>query len=78
MDSSSSGSKYNRADASKSVETVSGLLFTMIGATPSSRSALADCTQQQSNSMPCPMRIGPLPRMTAFGPTSGVVTFSCS
>jgi len=54
------------------------LLFTMIGATPRSRSAAADWTQQQSNSMPCPMRIGPLPRITAFGPRSGDASFSCS
>jgi hypothetical protein len=54
------------------------LLFTMIGATPLSRSDDAACTQQQSNSMPCPMRIGPLPMITTLSPPSGAASFSCS
>jgi hypothetical protein len=44
--SSVSGSKYSLSDTSKSVETVSGLEFTMIDSHPASRRASAACTQQ--------------------------------
>ena len=44
VDSSSSGSKYSRSDVSKSVDTVSGLLFAMIAPYPAARSACAAFT----------------------------------
>ena len=44
--SASSGSKYRREEASKSVETVSGLELIITAALPSSRSVWAACTAQ--------------------------------
>jgi len=40
------GSKYNLSDVSKSVETVSGLLFAIIASYPNSRRAHTECTEQ--------------------------------
>ncbi len=44
--SSSSGSKYSRSEVSKSVETVSGLLLSMMLCAPAARRACALCTLQ--------------------------------
>jgi hypothetical protein len=52
---------------SKSVLTVSGLQLTRMASTPWARMASTACTQQQSNSMPWPIRLGPEPRTMALG-----------
>ena len=61
-----SGSKYSLSAMSKSVLTVSGLLFTMIVSYPSFANAHVQCTEQKSNSIPCPIRIGPEPSTSTF------------
>ena len=60
------GSKYNLSAISKSVLTVSGLLFTIIVSYPSLENAQVLWTLQKSNSIPCPIRIGPDPRTRTF------------
>ena len=66
------GSKYNLSAISKSVETVSGLLFTIMVSQPSFAKAQVQCTLQKSNSIPCPIRIGPEPSTKTF--FSGLVS----
>ena len=61
-----SGSKYSLSAISKSVLTVSGLLFTIIVSYPSFANAHVQCTEQKSNSIPCPIRIGPDPSTRTF------------
>ena len=62
-----SGSKYSRSAASQSVDTVSGLQLIITASRPCARSPAIACTQQASNSIPCPIRTGPEPRMTTDG-----------
>jgi hypothetical protein len=45
-DSASSGSKYSRDEASKSVDTVSGFELIMTACQPTARSVSAACTAQ--------------------------------
>ena len=61
-----SGSKYSLSAMSKSVLTVSGLLLMMMVSYPSFANAQVQCTEQKSNSIPWPIRIGPEPRTRTF------------
>src|SRR5699024_1284610 len=71
------GSKYNLSAISKSVETVSGLLLTIIVSYPAQLNDQVQCTEQKSNSIPCPIRIGPEPSTnTFFLPLVSTTSFS--
>ena len=63
---------------SKSVLTVSGLQLMRMASTPLARMASTACTQQQSNSTPWPMRLGPLPSTMALGRSVGSASLQSS